>query len=258
MNLSEIRLRATSPERLAYFYVGTLGMVAREQDDDIHLSYPGKDAALVLQQALTNDLYRHTQDDRYWKIGITVPNVDIAYEQLVAAGVDVSHPRQFLDIGYMCHFVDPEGFVVELLQHHFEGNRPADTGSPDEPLGGGARIGQITLRAKDIAAALAFYRDRIGMRLLSIQPVIARGFTLYFLALTDDQPPGSDLEAVENREWLWQRSYTTLEFQHLQGSDASPGLPIAGGPGFAGLTMSGTASPDTELEDELGGQVRLV
>jgi hypothetical protein len=31
----------------------------------------------------------------------------------------------------------------------------------------------------------------------------------------DETPPNPEnLEAVENREWLWQRPYTTLEIQY--------------------------------------------
>eukprot|EP00122_Pirum_gemmata_P011149 Pgem_evm1s10322 len=51
------------------------------------------------------------------------------------------------------------------------------------------------------------------MKLLSIQPVRQYGFVLYFLAYTNESPPKTDLEAVENREWLWQRPYTVLELQ---------------------------------------------
>ena len=53
------------------------------------------------------------------------------------------------------------------------------------------------------------------MKLLSIQDISAYGFSLYFLAFTAETPPvPSGLESVENREWLWQRPYTTLEIQH--------------------------------------------
>ena len=46
-------------------------------------------------------------------------------------------------------------------------------------------------------------------------PVQSRGFTLYFLAYTEEVPPSSDLYSVENREWVFQRKYTVLEIQHL-------------------------------------------
>ena len=55
------------------------------------------------------------------------------------------------------------------------------------------------------------------MKLLSIQQVEAYGFTLYFLAFTDETPPNEDLNSIEIREWLWQRPYTTLELQYVPG-----------------------------------------
>ena len=56
------------------------------------------------------------------------------------------------------------------------------------------------------------------MKLLSIQKVEAYGFTLYFLAFTDETPPNEDLNSIEIREWLWQRPYTTIELQHIPGA----------------------------------------
>jgi catechol 2,3-dioxygenase-like lactoylglutathione lyase family enzyme len=66
---------------------------------------------------------------------------------------------------------------------------------------------------------LRFYTELLGMRLLSVQPVPAREFTLYFLACTDEVPPHADVEHVGNREWLWQRPYSILELQHIWGTE---------------------------------------
>ena len=56
------------------------------------------------------------------------------------------------------------------------------------------------------------------MKLLSIQDISVYGFSLYFLAFTSETPPvPGELESVENREWLWQRDFTTLEIQHRPG-----------------------------------------
>ena len=56
-----------------------------------------------------------------------------------------------------------------------------------------AAWGQITLRVANIEASLQFYTDLLEMRLLSIQPVYKYGFTLYFLACTDESPPVYDV-----------------------------------------------------------------
>lgn len=236
-HLSGVHLQAADPNVLARYYVAHLGMTAQSAGDTVRLGFGGKDAQIILTAGRNPTSSR--QSDRYWKIGVTLPNVDIAYAQLRANGVDVSQPHQFQQIGYMCHFKDPAGYQIELLQHEFQDKRPDHAGNRLEPLGGGARIGQITLRTGNISASLAFYHS-LGMRLLSIQPVPAHGFDLYFLAFGDETPPKTDLEAAENRPWLWQRPYTTLEFQHL------PGTKIARFPGYGGLEISGLARPQDD------------
>ena len=56
------------------------------------------------------------------------------------------------------------------------------------------------------------------MKLLFIQS-IPNKFNLYFLAWTNERPPSDDVNAVEIREWLRNRPYTTLELQHYPGTD---------------------------------------
>ena len=121
----------------------------------------------------------------------------------------------------------------------------------------GRGSGRSPIRVADLESALAFYRDRLGMTLLSIQPVPAYGFTLYFLAFTEECPPNPDLEAVENREWLWQRPYTTHEFQHVSGAAGAFTLPGHGEPGFAGLVITGAGDKAERLVDEAGGVIEL-
>ncbi len=258
MKLARVVLRVRSPDALARFYTERLGMSARRENHAVILGYGAGDAEVELRQATSDRRYAHAPTDRYWKIGITLPNVDIAHAQLRHAGVAVSNPVQFNDIGYMCHLSDPEGFSIELLQHAFIANRGEGDGDPEKALGGGARIGQITLRVSDRQNALAFYRDRLGMRLLSIQPVEGFGFTLYFLAFADETPPNPELTAVENREWLWRRPYTTLELQHFDDRNAAFRFPGDDDPGFDGVVISGSRRKEPPLRDEAGGKVYLI
>lgn len=257
MELSRLILRVRSPQSLARFYVEHFGMYARQSTGGIILGFEGPSAEIEFRKSELDMPYLHTKDDRYWKIGITLPNVDIAYAQLRAAGVLASEPDQFGDIGYLCHLSDPEGFSIELLQQSFRGNRAVNAGDRHQHLGGGAGVGQISLRTADLDAALTFYRDRLGMTLLSIQPVPAYGFDLYFLAFTDDTPPNPDLKAVDNREWLWRRPYTTLELQHFPGRIAAFALPRNAACGFAGIKISGAEGAAAHLQDEAGGAVEL-
>jgi len=255
--LTRLTLRVRSPENLARFYVDRFGMSARSSGEGMVVGYGGLDAEIELLEMRSGATYRHESLDRYWKIGITLPNVDIACDQLSKAGIPVSEPRQFGEIGYMAHLADPEGFSIELLQHRFQQNRGGGEGDPGLLLGGGARIGQITLRTADLDADLAFYREKLGMTLLSIQPVKAYGFDLYFLAFTEETPPDPDLRAIVNREWLWQRPYTTLELQHFPGRTEPFALPPEGEAGFVELGIAGVDDAPARLTDQAGGIVDL-
>ncbi|MGI9286600.1 MAG: VOC family protein, partial [Pseudomonadales bacterium] len=170
---------------------------------------------------------------RYWKIGITLADVDIARKRLLAMGVEVSEAKQFLDVGYLCHLNDPDGYCIELLQYDFAQHHKALVSDSSYKLGCAPTLGQITLRISDPESSLHFYQDVLGLRLLSRQVIEPHQFTLYFLACTDELPPNPNIDAVENREWLWQRPYTTLELQHVwrtgwrglvQRTDVDPGF----------------------------------
>ena len=171
-----------------------------------------------IHQANPPKSYLHqSSSDVYWKIGLSLIDVDTARSLLVRRGVDVTSPKQFRDIGYMCHLKDPVGYSIELLQHDFQSNfcseRIKSSLQLNLALGQQTHMGQITLRVSNIEKSLGFYQSALGMKLLSRQN-IPDMFDLYFLACTDEKPPSDDLNAVEIREWLWRRPYTTLELQY--------------------------------------------
>lgn len=233
-----IALRSCDPDGQRRFYCDVLGM---HDTGDCTVGYGGAEARLAFPPA---DIpYQPGKTDLYWKIALAVPDLDLAREQLLAKGVDVGPARQFLDIGYLAHFTDPEGFTIELIQHWFDGNRP-DIAVDRARLGGGASLNLLTLRATGITEIQELCQ-RLGMTPLSIQPVDGYGFTLYFFAFTADQPPNSDLRAIDNREWLYQRPYTVLEIQHLHDADVVTPTP-AEQAGYAGVTLSDiqTAAPN--------------
>ncbi|CAJ1350995.1 unnamed protein product, partial [Effrenium voratum] len=165
--------------------------------------------------------YQSSRTDLYWKIGLAVHDVQEASRQLPGC----QPGEQFLDIGFLTHYRDPAGFCFELLQTTFESSEAQRKELQSRPRTGAGPMGdfvmgQITTRITEPERSLRFYRE-LGMKLLSIQPVTKYGFTLYFFAFTEENPPKEDLEAVENREWLYQRPYTTLELQHYHGSEGS-------------------------------------
>ena len=108
---SQITMAVPDHASIAKFYRQTLGMT--DQRDG--LGYGAQQAHMnFLQQSTPAD----KADGFYWKIGITVANLDAAADYLRQSGVSISAPRQFADIGYMAHCTDPAGATIELLQQY--------------------------------------------------------------------------------------------------------------------------------------------
>ena len=108
------------------------------------------------------------------------------------------------------------------------------------------------LRVTDIAAARAYCERRLGMRLMSRQPVHDRGFCLYFYGWSDEALPDPDLEAVANREWLWSRPYALVELQHLETPGARVRKPDDRAAGFAGIAYGSQEAGALEYETFMG------
>ena len=180
------------------------------------VGYSPNEAHLAFDQGIVE---KPKPDEFYWKIGITLQNLDHAVCFLRSKNITVSDPIQFQNVGYMAHIVDPDGHAIELLQQGFEGNE-SDPGN-GHPIGAQAILAHITLRIVDLEVA-QIWIEKHGLRLMSVQPIAARAFTLYFYSWSEEQRPNADLQAVENREWLWARPYTILELQHLQSAATAP------------------------------------
>lgn len=212
MMFSQLRLTVPDITAVTQFYRDILGMT--DQRDG--LGYGGQQVHLEFIQGSAQP---PTADGFFWKIGITVPNLDTVAMHLRRSGVSISQPRQFEDIGYMAHCMDPAGATVEVLQQGPKGSEPAIEAG--HPVANGAILAHVTLRVRDLAAAQIWCADQ-GMHLISVQPLDAYGFTLYFYAYTQEKAPDASLTAVANRSWLWQRPYTLLELQHLHGAGSRP------------------------------------
>lgn len=196
-----------------------------------------RDQCLLEFRAGAAGPYAPGANDFYWKIGITLRDLDLAVEYLRGRGLTVAEPRQFRDIGYMSKLVDPNGFAIELLQQGFEGrSEPAGNG---HPVGGQATFAHITLRVTDLSTIRHFCERTLGLRLVSVQPVEPFGFCLYFYCWSEEALPQPDLHAVESREWLWRRPYALLELQHLETGGASVNKAKPQASGFGGFAIGG-------------------
>ncbi|WP_417345167.1 VOC family protein [Ferrimonas sp.] len=256
MKIAEHRLRVSNLERSMAFYQSQLAMelVSLESEGGRRwatLSYGSAQASLVLieDEVPLAVAVQPNPAEGYWKFSLAVDSVAGAVWALRRMGVATGEPFEVPQVALLCHFTDPDGYCIELVQRIF--------GSVAEPLGesGFASFAPSlllsTVRVKDPGLSLAFYQQAMGMRLLSRQPVPERNMTLYFLGYDDASLPEPDLEAVANREWLWQRPYTLLELQHIQGTESLPGFRYHNGPerGFVGLGVLGL--DPRELKSEL-------
>jgi len=223
-------------------------------------------------QVAADSSFAGSREDLYWKVGIALDDVDAGLEHMEES-LGVPHGRlgrgdQFVDVGFLHHVRDPAGFAIELLQTTMEGNEKerrerveANTATAGSRFFGAKNsaspvLGQITTRASNKEATLKFYTETLGMKLIAIEDVSQYGFELYFLAFTDENPPNpEDLNAVENREWLYQRPYTTLEIQFFKGPGS--GTRVVGdkarrdAPGCEGITIYTTGSDSNGEERDL-------
>lgn len=212
--ISTIDLRVNDFAGLTDFYAGLLGMQAFQVGGQTHSYGFDPDRCHIVFHKANVAPFAASSSDFYWKIGITVRNLDRAVAFLRDKGLKVPEPVQFRDIGYMSKISDPRGFNIELLQQGFEGNEQSVPSG--HPIGSQASLAHITLRITDIANARQYFEQDLGMRLMSVQPVADRSFCLYFYCWSDEALPDSNLQSVQNRPWLWARPYALIELQHLQ------------------------------------------
>ncbi|MEH6631238.1 MAG: VOC family protein [Halopseudomonas aestusnigri] len=218
--ISAQHLRVLNFDGLSDFYCGLLGMQEVKTEKNLRAFGFSADQCSVVFHQTEVAPYQPQANDFYWKIGVTLRDLDAAVGYLRDRGLTLPDPYQFRDIGYMSKLTDPKGLSIELLQQGFEGNAKS---LPDgHPVGTQATLAHITLRVTDIATAKSYFEETLGMRLMSVQPVEDFGFCLYFYTWSDEPLPEPELTSVSNREWLWSRPYTFIELQHLE----KPGLSV--------------------------------
>ncbi len=241
MTIARHCLRVQNAAELADFYTGVLGMKNFGTPDAPLLGFDAAQCLLELRHG-ADAPFEARRDHFYWKIGITCRDLDKAVAHLNDQGCNIPPAYQFGDIGYMTHLQDPEGFPIELLQQGFEGRaKPTPAG---HPVGGQATLAHITVRITDLEKARTHCENHLGMRLMSVQPVHGRGFCLYFYCWSEEALPDENLEAVENREWLWSRPYALLELQHLEADGSVVTMPDPGKAGFEAIAYRFGSAPD--------------
>lgn len=224
--ISAHSLYISNPKRSLDFYVNKLGMKLFKSfiEDEIEFyqlkfNEDTKEAVLELIYDKSNKETIFPKDssklEGYWKMSISIKDVDIARNKLLEKDIEVSTAFQVPNVAYLCHFFDPDGYALELIQHEFEQNHIKEKENKNYTLGNKAIFSLITYRVKDINKSLDFYKNTLDMELFSKMKVHQRGFELYFLGYSQETLPNKDIEAIENRTWLWQRDFTMIELQYI-------------------------------------------
>ncbi|EEQ99754.1 conserved hypothetical protein [Perkinsus marinus ATCC 50983] len=258
-----LMVRAAELERTIQWYETYLGMeTIKRTPTSATVGYPSKpDSAGVEFRVHDNPVatYSASDHDLYWKISLYLPHVRLAYRRLLSMGVPVSTPIQFKDIGYLAHTEDPTGYNIELIQHQFERNfseeYAASLKDDRSPLGQQTGIGLLTLRATNAERSKDFYTKVLGMSLLSSQ-YVSDAFDLHFFADTIEKPPNADPWSVDNREWLWSRSFTSVELQVKHGIDRFKEIPNDQ-LGYRGFGVRVKAHIFDRLKEECGAGMDL-
>ncbi|WP_152558564.1 VOC family protein [Endozoicomonas numazuensis] len=248
MKLTHHRLMVSDLDQSLSFYCQKLGMnleSRRLESDSEHcfLAYPHTQGALlelVYCQGVKPEVApQPSRTEGYWKFSISVVDLQKARQHLIDSGVSsVGDCFEVPDVAFLCHLQDPDGYCIELIQQTFKKNTPALLNDIKTSVWHSACLNLSTLRSRDIGASLSFY-EQIGLRLVSRQSVADRNMTLYFLTGDEEKAPLEDIDAIEIREWLWQRPYTLLELQHIHGTETQEGFHYRTGieTGFLGLTL---------------------
>ena len=164
--------------------------------------------------------YAHDAHDNYWKYSLFVNDIQRVYRSLLAHGHEIGTPFQFEKIGYLSHTKDVENYQIEFIQKHFAANTKETLPKKKYPLAECPVLGLLTIRTKDPIKIIRFYEDMFQLKLL-VRMYVDRGngFTLYFLGDQDLVPPRVDIDAIENREWMYQQDHLFIEIQHYWGSE---------------------------------------
>lgn len=249
--LQKHSLYISNPKQSHEFYANKLGMYlikTFKKDDIDYFHYCFEDTKdtkqaileLIFDKQNKQSIFPKPKDtlQGYWKMAISIKDVDIAREKLIENGVDVQEAIQVPNVAYLCHFYDPDGYCLELIQHKFKQNHIKQKEDSKYLLGNKPVFSLITYRVKDIQKSLDFYIDKLKLKLLSKMELKQRGFDLYFLALSDEELPNKDVESIQNRQWLWEREYTMIELQHILDIDDDFIYEVGIKTGFKGISFS--------------------
>lgn len=187
------------------------------------LEFPNGKTQLELihdRNGAITDPYQEKRTDNYWKYSLFVDDIQRVYHNLQDKNHVVGEAYQFGNIGYLSHTKDPENHQIEFIQKTFEKDTPVTENDSRYPLLESPVMGLITIRSVDPLRSIRFYEAFFEMKLY-VRMYVDRGsgFTLYFLGRKGLNPPNPDMDAIENRTWMYQQNEPFIEIQYYWGSE---------------------------------------
>ncbi len=231
MKLSKLVLKSQNIKEAIAYYTKVLGAelisISNKEKEERYLFQftKGNSAALELrhQKGLDdkNDAYKQEPTDTYWKYSLFVCDILQVYNA-IKNNHTIGTPYQFGNIGYLSHTHDIEAYNIEFIQKDFKENTKPSIAQDQYPLKEIPVLGLITLRTKDPLKSIQFYELYFELK-LHVRMYVDRGngvgFTLYFLGGKSLQAPSKDIDAIENREWMYQQNETFIELQYHWGTE---------------------------------------
>lgn len=222
MNLQSFTLQIFDPEVTISYYTKVLGLRLLNEFSENDATYYNlcfENTQIHIQLKHTPSLkkidYQQVATDNYWKYSLFVDNIQKIYKELEGQNYVINEPYQFGDIGYLAHTTDPENHQIEFIQKTFKQNTPTTIIGKENTA-----LGLLTIRSKDPIKSIRFYEDILELSLFVRMYVNRKnGFTLYFLGSKNLKAPNPDMDAIENREWMYQQEHLFIEIQHYWNSE---------------------------------------
>ena len=249
MKLQSFTLQIFEPEKTVSFYIDVLGfklLNELSENDSTYYNLCFESTRFYLQlkhtPSLKKTVYKQESVDNYWKYSIFVNDIQSVYKELQKQNIVISEPSQFDDIGYLAHITDPENHQIEFIQKTFKQNTVKTLPNSNYPLLENPELGLITIRTKDPIKSIKFFEDILDLKLF-VRMYVTRGngFTLYFLGDKNLNVPNLDIDAIENREWMYQQSHLFIEIQHYWNSEYDTNFSLKSTPdnGLKRINFSG-------------------
>ena len=270
MKLSKLLLGSQDIENTLNFYTQVLdatlqNSLENEEEARFELSFDedSKFSLEFINNKRIEKVIPYTEEprDTYWKYSLFVNDIQHVYD-VVKKERKVGEPFQFGNIGYLSHTEDVENYKIEFIQKDFKVNTKEYPKTEALSLGEKAVFGLITLRTKDPVQSIRFYEKYFNLQLLVRMRVDrGSGFTLFFLGDKSLVPPSTDIDAIENREWMYHQKEAFIELQWHWDSEQLTNFEynakIDEAMGFKGIVFA-TENLDAKKKELQNGSVNFV